>query len=166
MRKDRSFDDIIKDKLNKVTPAYQPENWERFRERLDAEHQDEVQDMEFFDRLVRQKTPSVSNAGLSNNWTTLVNRLDLIYRREREIAISKVLELMALSLLLWIVDAHIITQNTGIVFASNEFQNTRHTAQDRVNNTLENKYSDSDSQQTELERLAQQASRASDMENT
>lgn len=96
MRKDRSFDDIIKDKLNKVTPAYQPENWERFRERLDAEHQDEVQDMEFFDRLVRQKTPSVSNAGLSNNWTTLVNRLDLIYRREREIAISKVLELMAL----------------------------------------------------------------------
>lgn len=166
MRKDRSFDDIIKDKLNKVSPAYQPENWERFRERLDEEHQDEVQDMEFFDRLVRQKTPSVSNAGLSGNWTTLINRLDLMYRREREIAVSKVLELIALSLLLWIVDTHVMTQDTGIVFASNEFQNTRHTAQDRVNNTSENKNSDSDFQQAELERLAQQPSFASDMENT
>lgn len=108
MRKDKSFDDIIKDKLNNVTPAYQPQNWERFRERLDKEYQDEVEDMEFFDRMVRQKTPVSSNAGFSNNWTTLVSSLDLIYRRERELAISKLLELMALILLFWVVETYLL----------------------------------------------------------
>lgn len=46
-----------------MTPTYQPENWERFKERLSNEFSDEIQDIEFFDRVVRQKTPTSSNTG-------------------------------------------------------------------------------------------------------
>lgn len=110
MRKDRSFDDIIKDKLSNVTPTYQPENWERFKERMGNEFSNEIQDIEFFDRVVRQKTPTSSNTGFTNNWNALVNRLDIIYGRERDLAVSKLLELLALLLLFWVLETHIVPQ--------------------------------------------------------
>lgn len=111
MRKDRSFDDIIKDKLNHVAPVYHPENWERFRERLDKETAGEQEDIEFFDRVVKQKTPVSHAGGFSNNWTALVNRLDIIYRRERAIATSKLLELLALLLLFWTMDSGLLSED-------------------------------------------------------
>jgi hypothetical protein len=121
MRKDRSFDDIIKDKLNNVTPTYQPENWERFKERLGNEFSNEIQDIEFFDRVVRQKTPATSNTGFSDNWSALVNRLDIIYRRERDLALSKLLELLALLLLFWVLETHLAPQSSEpALFAGNE----------------------------------------------
>jgi len=121
MRKDRSFDDIIKDKLNNVTPTYQPENWERLKERLDTAYSDETQDIEFFDRVVRQKTPATSNAGFSTNWTTLVNRLDIIYKRERDLAVSKLLELLALLLLFSVLDTQFASKSSEEdLYASDE----------------------------------------------
>lgn len=119
MRKDRSFDDIIKDKLSNVSPPYQPDHWERLRERLDKEHQDEESDIVFFDRIVRQKTPTVTNTGFSSNWVGLVNRLDLIYRRERDLALSKVLEMLAFLLLFYIVDKHVSSQS-GILLVDTQ----------------------------------------------
>lgn len=126
MRKDRSFDDIIKGKLDNVSPRYQPGNWERFRERLDQEQQAEASDIEFFDRVVRQKTPSVTHAGFTNNWATLISRLDLIYRRERDIALSKLLEMLALLLLFWIVDEHQVPQSSTFVAHSSQHVETNY----------------------------------------
>lgn len=116
MRKDSSFDDIIRDKLSRVEPAYRPDDWERMKARLDnAPVSEGEEDAALFDRIVRDKAPYSTVQGRSQNWPPLMARLDHIYRRERQVIASKLLEIAALLLLLIIIDHNFIAVNNGSV---------------------------------------------------
>lgn len=114
MRKDSSFDDIIRDKLSRVEPAYRPDDWERMKARLDSAPVSEgEEDAALFDRIVRNKAPYSTVQGRSQNWPPLMARLDHIYRRERQVIASKLLEIAALLLLLIIIDHNFIAVNNS-----------------------------------------------------
>lgn len=104
MRQGSSFDDIIRNKLNQVAPAPGEGEWERFQELLEQDKLSAEEDAAFFDRVVRSKAPRYNEAGLSQNWSSFLVRLDHIYQRERNVLASKILELAALLLFLIVFD--------------------------------------------------------------
>lgn len=108
MNKDKSFDRIIREKLESAPPPNAVPDWAWMRDRLAAELQTvSEEEAALFDQLIRRKAPKTHDAGLSQNWTSLVARLDEIYLRERRILRTKILELAALLLLLLLVDTHL-----------------------------------------------------------
>jgi hypothetical protein len=114
MRKDSSFDDIIRDKLSRVEPTYQPSDWDRMKARLDSAPVAEgEEDAALFDRIVRERAPYSTVQGRSQNWPPLMARLDHIYQRERQVIGSKLIEIAALLLLLIIIDHNFIAVNNG-----------------------------------------------------
>ncbi len=104
MRKDSSFDSIIREKLDRVAPVAPYGDWERLVERMHQDSGSEQEDASFFDRLVREKTSASHYSDLNKNWASLVGRLDRIYQRERQLLGSKIIELAALFLLLLIME--------------------------------------------------------------
>ncbi len=108
MNKDKSFDRIIKEKLESAPPLNAAPDWAWMRERLAIEEGQTISEEEaaLFDRLIRRKAPRTHDVGRSQNWASLVNRLDDIYLRERRILSTKILELAMLLLLLLLVDTH------------------------------------------------------------
>ncbi len=104
MNRDNSFDKIIKEKLDRVAPVAPQGDWERLLERMEHLPGSEEEDTAFFDQMVKRKAPSSHDSGLSQNWISLVSRLDRIYAREQQLLSSKILELAALLLLLIFID--------------------------------------------------------------
>ncbi len=107
INKDKSFDRIIKGKLEGAPLPDAAPDWAWMRDRLATEMQNiSEEEAASFDRLIRRKAPKTHDAGLSQNWASLVTRLDKIYLRERRILSTKILELAVLLLILLLVDTH------------------------------------------------------------
>jgi hypothetical protein len=97
--KDKEFDKIIRDRLSQLSPAYQPESWASFAERLDELDKAELREIEASDQ-VRKKMSQLSPPFQSAHWAQLVARMEAQKQLNRRILFSKGMESILLLLFL------------------------------------------------------------------
>lgn len=99
---DKGFDDIIKDRLDGMQSGFDPSHWTAFEQMLDGIGGDDISlSEEAFDKQVREAVNINMYNGLSENWTSLEERLELEQKRRRKLVITKGAELLILFLLVF-----------------------------------------------------------------
>ena len=110
---DKNFDRILGEKLDRIKVDFDPESWQLFEQRLDADMAGtpEVNDTELdevvFDKLHRYQVPYNPN-----HWHLMSSRLAEEFTLARQIIRYKVLELGLVGLLLLTIVQYLPFQST------------------------------------------------------
>jgi len=102
MDKNKSFDDIIKDKLNSYTPLPKMESWDTFNQKLIKENQLYSLEEEIgFDAHISEKLDEIRPQPLLQNWELLRYKLETIELYKTKIYISKMIEIAGIFLIVF-----------------------------------------------------------------
>lgn len=102
MDKNKTFDDIIKDKLNSYTPLPKMESWDTFNQKLIKENQLYSLEEEIgFDAHISEKLDEIRPQSSLQNWELLRYKLETIEMFKTKIYISKMIELVGVFLIVF-----------------------------------------------------------------
>ena len=95
------FDDIIKDKMESMSPPLGEDTWSIFEKVLDADAELHLDtDDESFDKTIKEKLISNHHVSPNTQWQTLKDKLTNIQKRRDSVFLSKTMELVAILLLI------------------------------------------------------------------
>lgn len=97
-----NFDDIIKDKLDKISSPIGGDEWSLFEKRMQADADFEHLDQEMnFDKQVKEKLSQHVHTSLrSRHWQILKEQLLVIEQRKQTVTIAKIMEVVAVLLII------------------------------------------------------------------
>lgn len=96
------FDDLLKNKLESISTPLGVDTWSRFEKILDADadlHLDNEDPS--FDKTIKQKISTNHHVGKDTQWQILKEKLNNIKHRKDSIYLSKVMELVAIFLIVF-----------------------------------------------------------------
>ncbi len=138
---EKKFDDIVKGKLNELTPEGDQGGWSFFESKLEkAENSSTFSDSDF-DSAVKNQLLSSRPPFKSEHWRQLKSQLKIIEERKNTIFVSKILELAAI-FLIFFTFSHLSTKsletNQKIVPASGLYADSAMSSDEKKSEKPEN----------------------------
>lgn len=93
------FDQVIKDKLDRLQVEYDPKSWDAFEQKLDAGDQPQVEDT-LLDEVVFEKLRGLEPAGILPRWDLMSAKLDQEVATRRHLWGRRVMEVTLVLLIL------------------------------------------------------------------
>ena len=119
--KNRELDNILKGKLERIKPDYNPASWDRLAATLDKEIASEQSNLETFDQNVKQKLNQYSVPYQENHWSLFSVKLDQVFILRRNLYLFKFIEVTLMSLLLLLLIQYLPNNNSHLNDNQNQF---------------------------------------------